>query len=135
LCVIKTIAAYLSQETQRLHIKNKMNLTFTTVAFAALLIAALIAPAQSQDRSLKKGSYVEGEATFKKGDCKMECEWKALEGRRLIRVNQVSKTFVTVGEAHRRLGAVLEGVPLSSEDEGQTSRSMAAKQQHLSICS
>jgi hypothetical protein len=26
-------------------------------------------------------------------------------------------------------------VPLSSEDEGQTSRSMAAKQQHLSICS
>jgi hypothetical protein len=30
---------------------------------------------------------------------------------------------------------LLEGVPLSSEDEGQTSRSMAAKQQHLSICS
>jgi hypothetical protein len=27
------------------------------------------------------------------------------------------------------------GVPLSSEGEGQTSRSMAAKQQHLSICS
>jgi hypothetical protein len=30
---------------------------------------------------------------------------------------------------------LLEGVPLSSEDEGQTSRSMAAKQQHLSIFS
>jgi hypothetical protein len=122
LCVIQTIAAlgHNSQETQRLHIKNKMNLTFTTVAFAALLIAAFITPAQSQDRSLKKGSYVEGEATFKKGDCKMECEWKALEGRRLIRANRVTKTFVTVGEAHRRLGVELQDVEckvIIGEDE------------------
>jgi hypothetical protein len=35
----------------------------------------------------------------------------------------------------QRAQLLLEGVPLSDEDEGQTSRSMAAKQQHLSICS
>jgi hypothetical protein len=87
-----------------------MNLTFTTVAFAASLLAALLSPVQSRDRSLQKGSHVEGEATFKNGDCKMKCEWKAVEGRRLIRANRVAETFVTVGEAHRRLGVALQDV-------------------------
>jgi hypothetical protein len=115
LLVIQIIAAfgsnsYLSQNTQHLYIKNKMNLTFTIVAFAALHLAAFVAPVESKDRSLKKGSHVEGEATIKKGDCKMECEWKALEGRRLIRANRVTETFVTVGEGHRRLGVALQDV-------------------------
>jgi hypothetical protein len=88
-----------------------MKVMFTTIAFAALFFADRIAFVQSRERSLKsEKNEVEGEAIIKDGDCKMECEWKAKEDRRLSRVNTIARTLITVGKDHRKLGVELKDV-------------------------
>jgi hypothetical protein len=60
---------------------------------------------------------------------------KPLQGQQFTYFRNLILGKVSVSSTDIDERSVLEGVPLSSEDEGQTSRSMAAKQQHLSICS
>jgi hypothetical protein len=60
---------------------------------------------------------------------------KPLQGKQFTYFRNLILGKVSVSSTDIDDRSVLEGLPLSSEDEGQTSRSMAAKQQHLSICS
>jgi hypothetical protein len=60
---------------------------------------------------------------------------KPLQGKQFTYFRNLILGKVSVSSTDIDDWSVLEGVPLSSEDEGQTSRCMAAKQQHLSIFS
>jgi hypothetical protein len=89
-----------------------MKFTLLTLAFSALLMADPRALVAATKRALKSGD-VEGELSIKDGDCKLECEWKAKEDRRLIRTNQPEMTYITVD--HRKLGVVLKDVECTIE--------------------
>jgi hypothetical protein len=88
-----------------------MKFTYPALAVAALLLANPLALVQAKERTLKSG--LEGELSAEDGDCKLTCEYKAKEDRRLVRTNQVEMTYITVD--HRKLGVVLKDVECTIE--------------------
>jgi hypothetical protein len=94
-----------------------MKFAYTTLAVSALLLANPLTLVQAKERALKS-SDLEGELSIKDGDCKLTCEYKAKQDRRLIRTNQPEITYITVD--HRKLGVVLNDIECTiaiGEDE------------------
>jgi hypothetical protein len=90
-----------------------MKFTVTTLAVSVLMLVNSLALVQANERDLKGKSDVEGEISIKTDDCKLECEWKAKDDRRLIRNNKIERTSITVG--HRKLDVVLKDVECTYE--------------------
>jgi hypothetical protein len=88
-----------------------MKLTFATLAVASLLLVNTLELVQAKGRVLMSGD-VEGELSVKDG-CKLTCEWKAKETRRLGHTNNDEITYVNV--EHRKLAVILKDVECTIE--------------------
>ncbi|KAG7343769.1 hypothetical protein IV203_021777 [Nitzschia inconspicua] len=83
-----------------------MKLFATVLPIASLFLAAPCALAKH-----KSSDDVEGTASIKSGDCKLECDWGANLDRRNLRVAQKGDiAMVTFERQHRTLGVELANI-------------------------